>query len=166
MNLQLDIYRASADEKCIFGNLLQLYLYEFSALTESDVEDDGRFLWDESEKYWDDNFLYPYLIKVNTKLAGLALIQQMSAVTGDPNVWDMKLFFVVEKYRRRGVGSTATSHFFREFAGPWEIRVLKGNDRALEFWRHAISLKCAATVQPVPTPINDRIFDVFTFDTS
>ena len=166
MSLQLDIYRASADEQHIIGNLLQLYLYEFCALTGNDVERDGRFPWDGLEEYWDDQSLHPFLFKANTKLAGFALIQRVSVVTGDPNVWDMEGFFVVEKYRRCGVGSSVISHLFREFVGSWEIRVLKGNDRALEFWRHAVSLQCSAVIQPVPTPINGQIFDVFTFDTS
>jgi predicted acetyltransferase len=166
MGLKLDIYRASVDEQHIIANLLQLYIYEFSALLGIDVERDGRFPWDGLEEYWDDKSLHPYLFKANTKLAGFALIQRTSVVTGDPNVWDMEDFFVVEKYRRSGVGSAVISHLFREFVGPWEVRVLEGNDRALEFWRHVISVQCATAVQPVPTLINGRTFGVFSFETS
>ena len=166
MNFELDIYRASVGEQRIIDNLLQLYVYDFSASLGIDVEDDGRFPWDGLEEYWSKNSLYPFLFKANTKLAGFALIQHESVVTGDPNVWDMEDFFVVEKYRRSGIGRAVMTHLFREFVGRWEIRVLNGNDRALGFWRHVISAQCANTVEPATTLINSRSFDVFSFEVS
>lgn len=164
VSFDLEMHRARADEQAIIANLLQLYVYEFSASLAIDVGDDGRFPWDGLEEYWNDDTLHPFLFKTGTKLAGFALVQRISVVTGDPNVWDMEDFFVVERYRRNGIGKAVMSRIFREFSGRWEIRVLAGNDRALSFWRHVISAQCAATVEPARTQINGRAFDVFAFE--
>ena len=164
--MQIDLYRASADEQQIIGNLIQLYSYEFSTLCDTDVEYDGLFDWDGLEDYWNDTSLHPFLCKVKQKIAGFALIQRLSVVTGATNVWDMEDFFILEKYKRNGVGSAMLSELFREFTGQWEIRVLNGNNRALEFWNHVISKQCGASVQPAPTLINGRKFDVFSFEVS
>ena len=97
LSLDLEIYGARADKQAIIDNLLQLYVYEFSASLAIDVGDDGRFPWDGLEEYWNDDTLHPFLFKAGTKLAGFALVQRMSVVTGDPNVWDMEDFFAVAR---------------------------------------------------------------------
>ena len=42
MNFEFEIYRAGIDEQRVIANLLQLYIYEFSASLAIDTEDDGR----------------------------------------------------------------------------------------------------------------------------
>ena len=53
VSFDLEMHRARADEQAIIANLLQLYVYEFSASLAIDVGDDGRFPWDGLEEYWE-----------------------------------------------------------------------------------------------------------------
>ena len=50
----------------------------------------------------------------------------------------MAEFFVMRKYRRRGIGRQAAADVFARFAGPWQVRQQRSNPAATAFWRRAI----------------------------
>ena len=50
----------------------------------------------------------------------------------------MAEFFVMSKYRRRGVGSEAARFAFDRFPGRWEVREMAANTPAQAFWRRVI----------------------------
>ena len=47
-------------------------------------------------------------------------------------------FFILRKYRGRGVGRIAAEKIFSQHAGLGEVAVARKNTRALEFWRRTI----------------------------
>lgn len=47
----------------------------------------------------------------------------------------MSKFFVMRKYRRRGVGAQAARLLFDRFPGRWNVRELTANEPAQKFWR-------------------------------
>ena len=51
----------------------------------------------------------------------------------------MKEFFVLRKYRGRGVGASVATQLFDRFPGKWEVRELAQNVAALAFWRAVIA---------------------------
>ena len=53
-------------------------------------------------------------------------------------VWDLAEFFVMRKYRRRGVGSLAARQLFETHRGKWEIRQRLANTPATAFWRRVV----------------------------
>jgi predicted acetyltransferase len=165
MQPEVEIYRAPPDEMAVLSNLLQLYLYEFSASVDNDVADDGRYEWDGFEDYWREEGLHPFMVRVEGNLAGFALVQNFSVLSQAPIVWDMEDFFILAKYRGRGIGQTVARNLFHMFPGAWEIRVLRGNENALKFWHSTISRDSGYNVEPVPVDIEGRVFDVFQFVT-
>jgi predicted acetyltransferase len=90
------------------------------------------------DRCWSDPRRHPYLISADSKLAGFAIVDEGSRVTGAGDVRDMGEFFVLRRYRRLGVGREAAMTSLARFAGPWEIRVLEQNVVALSFWRTVI----------------------------
>lgn len=54
----------------------------------------------------------PIQVRVDGKLAGLALVIQQSYLSGDRNTTDIDEFFIMRKYRRRGVGKEAAMRIF------------------------------------------------------
>ena len=50
----------------------------------------------------------------------------------------MTEFFVLRRFRRRGVGRAAAFPAFDRFAGPWEVRQREDNPNATAFWRRTI----------------------------
>jgi predicted acetyltransferase len=129
---------AAAADRDRLRALLELYVYDFSALLGLDVADDGRFRVPAIDHYWTVPRCHPFLVRVDERLAGFALVQGRSRLSGDESVYDMAEFFVLRRYRRRGVGEQAAHELFARFAGPWEVREKEGNDAATAFWRRAI----------------------------
>ena len=129
---------ASKAERPALDNLMQLYTYDWSELRLLDVGDDGRFPDYPLDAYWEDAWRHPLLLRVDRRLAGFALVSERSRLTGAPGVFDMAEFFVMRRFRRKGVGLAAASAAFDRFKGRWEIRQHDENTAATAFWRSAI----------------------------
>jgi predicted acetyltransferase len=134
----ISLSAASKAERPALDNLMQLYIYDWSDLRPLDVGDDGRFPDYPLDAYWEDAGGHPLLLRVDGRLAGFALVSERSRLTGAPGVFDMAEFFVMRRFRRKGVGLAAASAAFDRFKGPWEIRQHDENTAATAFWRSAI----------------------------
>jgi predicted acetyltransferase len=77
-------------------------------------------------------------VRVNEKLAGFALVFGKSRLTGEDGVHDVSDFFVLRRYRQRGVGEKAAGWLFDRYPGRWEVRQKAENVRAIAFWRRVV----------------------------
>jgi predicted acetyltransferase len=129
---------AAAHERPLLENLAQLYAHDFSEVLEMHVGEDGRFGGIDLGPYWIDTWRHPFLLRVDDKLAGFALISEQSKITGKSGVFDVTEFFVLRRFRRHGVGRAAAFAAFDRFRGPWEVRQREENPDATAFWRRTI----------------------------
>jgi len=129
---------ATKAERAALDNLMQLYIYDWSELRPLDVADDGRFPDYPLDAYWKDAWRHPLLLRVDGRLAGFALVSARSRLTGAEGVFDMAEFFVMRRFRRKGVGLAAAAAAFDRFRGPWEIRQRDEATAATAFWRRAV----------------------------
>ena len=130
--MDVQIRAARAHEESALAALLQLYVYDFSEALALDVGDDGRFRVPPTEGR--DAFL----VRVDGKLAGFLLHSGKSRLTGEDGVHDVAELFVLQRYRRCGVGERAARWLFDRFPGRWEVRQRAENVRAIAFWRRVI----------------------------
>ncbi len=137
--MDVQVEAAGPDERERVAALFELYCYDFSEILDLDVAEDGRFKLPALDAYWSDPGHHPFLIRVDAKLAGFALVQERSRLTGDEGVRDMAEFFVMRRYRRHGVGARAAASLFDRFRGSWEVRQRPENQDATAFWRRAIA---------------------------
>jgi predicted acetyltransferase len=126
------------DERPVLENLVQLYCHDWSDLVPLEIGPDGRFHAIPLDPYWTDDWRHPLLVRLGETIAGFALIDEKSRLTGDPGVHVMAEFFVLRAHRRRGVGLAAAFAAFDRFKGPWEIRQREENPAATTFWRRAV----------------------------
>jgi predicted acetyltransferase len=129
---------AAKEERSTLDNLMQLYSYDWSELGHPVIGDNGRFDDYPLGGYWLEDWRRPFLLRVDGKLAGFALILERSRLTGTTGVCDMAEFFVMRGYRRKGVGLAAAFAAFDRFKGPWETRQRQENGAATAFWRRVI----------------------------
>ena len=129
---------AASAERAVLQNLAQLYCYDFSEVLEMHLDESGRFPDADLAPYWLDEWRHPFLLRVEDRLAGFALIAERSKITGKSGVFDMTEFFVLRRFRRHGVGRAAAFAAFDRFTGPWEVRQREENPGATAFWRRAI----------------------------
>jgi predicted acetyltransferase len=139
MGVDVQVTEAGHDEQARLAGLFELYIYDFSEILGLDVEEDGRFELPALAPYWTAPGHRPFLIRVDARLAGFALVQERSRLTGHEGVRDMAEFFVMRRYRRRGVGARAAGLLFDRFRGPWEVRQRPENHDATAFWRRAVA---------------------------
>ena len=137
--MSIELVRATRDLSSVLGNLFQYYAYDFSEIVGADVSEDGRFTHPPLAGYWEDSRRHPFLARVDGAFAGFALVHQRSRITADPDTWDVAEFFVMRRYRRRGVGAAVATLVFDSFRGPWEVRQLFANEGATAFWRRVIA---------------------------
>lgn len=139
MSTGLELIRASAEHQSALGNLLQLYMHEFSELVPIDVGDDGRYVYENLSLFWSDDSRLPFLVRLDGKLAGFALVTKSSAPTDNREAWDMTEFFVLRRYRHRGIGTQLAKKVWLHCPGRWQIRVLEKNVVARRFWEFSIA---------------------------
>jgi predicted acetyltransferase len=136
--MQVDVVSAQLADKAALANLLELYTHDFTEFYDGDVGDDGRFGYSYLDSYWTDDRRTPLLVRVDGKLAGFVLLQRGSHLTGDPDIMHITEFFVMRKYRRRGIGEQVACRVFDRFPGRWEVSELARNLPAQAFWRTVI----------------------------
>ena len=162
----IEIVAAIREQQTVVANLLELYAHDFSGFYDVDLGPDGRFGYASLPLYWTDPNRHPFLIWVDRKLAGFALVKRGSEVTGNQNVWDLVEFFMARGFRRRGIGTSVAHELWRRHPGTWEVRVLEANVAAFPFWSRAIAL---FTGKPVPSIRLEKVGDswsVFSFETA
>jgi predicted acetyltransferase len=160
---RVEIVRASREQQSVLDNLLQLYAHDFSEFYDVDLGPDGRFVYEKLPLYWQEGNRHPFLIWVDRKLAGFALVKQGSEVSGDETTWDLAEFFVTRGFRRRCIGTKAARQLWMTFPGRWEVRVLQSNQSAQPFWSHAIAEFTGKAVDPVSFEKDGEAWFVFSF---
>jgi predicted acetyltransferase len=134
----VSLRRASLEERGLLQNLAQFYCHDFSEVLELHVGQDGRFADMDLAPYWVDEWRHPFLLRVDDRPAGFALVSERSKISGESGVFDMTEFFVLRRFRRHGVGRTAAFAAFDRFQGRWEVRQRTENRDATSFWRRVI----------------------------
>jgi predicted acetyltransferase len=157
---------AEREHAPILANLLELYAHDFSEFHSLDIGADGRFGYKSLPLYWSEPNRHPFLIRVDGKLAGLALVKRGSEISGNQTVWDMAEFFVLRGFRRRGIGMLATQEVWRHFPGCWEVRVMQSNVLASSFWEKAISNFTLEAIRPVRVEKDGQIWQLFSFEST
>src|SRR5215813_6690596 len=92
--VNIKVLPALREQKPVLANLLELYVYDFSEFMDLKLGADGRFGYKHLSRYWQEPGRHPFLIRVNGDLAGFALVQSGSQISGDTNVWDVAEFFI------------------------------------------------------------------------
>jgi predicted acetyltransferase len=163
-SVHLEVIPASAEQKPIVANLLELYAHDFSEFIDLKLGADGRFGYKPLPLYWKEPNRYPFLIKINHHWAGFVFVRGGSQISGDEQVWDMAEFFIVRGYRGLGIGTRVAHNILRRFPGRWEVRVRDRNLRAWNFWAVAISEYVGRIIQPTSYEKSGVVWQVYAFD--
>src|ERR1035438_2482549 len=135
----LEVLPALPGDRPILANLFELYAHDFSEFHAIEMGADGRFGYGDLPLYWSEPDRHPFLLRVDGKLAGFALVKRMLGASIEETVWDMAEFFVIRGHRRRGIGIGAAHEVWRQFPGRWQVRVMESNSTAHQFWDRAIA---------------------------
>ncbi|RJP64517.1 MAG: GNAT family N-acetyltransferase [Candidatus Abyssobacteria bacterium SURF_17] len=134
------VKKASIEQKPILERLMQFYLYDFSAMQGADVNPDGLFDHQmHLDSYWSEPDRFPFLIYADSEIAGFVLVNSYTCLPENRGAKSIAEFFMMPKYRRRGVGRRTAFQIFDKFPGKWEVRQIQENTAGQEFWRKVIT---------------------------
>lgn len=136
--MNITLHRMPVEEKPLLIRLMELYNYEFSAFSNDDISEYGYYGYDHIDDYWNEEGRFPYLIRVNGKIAGFALICPHCDYRKEADARCFGEFFVMLKYRRMGVGKHVAAQLFDLHRGLWEVCFWKNNTAAGRFWKKVI----------------------------
>lgn len=118
---------------------MQLYLYEMSEFAGIELTEYGLYPYSYIDHYWTEKGRHPFFLRVDGKLAGLALVRTWFGDGTEARVYSMDEFFVKRQYQGKGVGKRAAHMLFDRFQGKWSISQLKANKPAQTFWQRTIA---------------------------
>ncbi len=134
--MNIELRSPSRSDRELIRRMMELYLYDFSEFDDADLDEHACFIYGDLDYFWFEPTHAAFLATVDGKLAGFVLVD--NDVKLDGNQRSISEFFVMRKYRRRGVGRYLAHDVFRRLPGAWEIAVMKSNKPAQVFWRKVI----------------------------
>jgi predicted acetyltransferase len=137
--MQIEITPATIHERPIFRNLMELYQYDFSEFDGADLSPAGFYDYPYLDHYWVEPERTPFLVRVDSNLAGFVLVSKYNYLTGLKDTWVMAEFFILRRYRRQGIGEYVARFIFSQFPGAWQVGQILENSPAITFWRKVIS---------------------------
>ncbi len=143
--MKVQVTEAIEDDRLAVRRLWQLFMHDVSEFSGDDV--DGHGVYNDAFLLGDDDTFrcLPHLIKVEGELAGLAIVLHRRYVApGAPERtrlagYSMADFFVMRKYRGRGVGRLAVNLLWDRLPGKWAVAQLFNHEAATAFWRSVIA---------------------------
>ena len=136
--MDIKLIEASHIHKDVIKNLMQFYMYDFSEFVDVDVEADGLFAaYKNLDDYWNDENRFSYIIQKDEIYIGFVLIRYIEE---QPlNHFSIAEFFVMRKYRRKGIGKSIATQIFNSHKGKWEVFQKDNNKPAQLFWNKVIN---------------------------
>lgn len=134
--MSIEVIPALITDKSIIQRMMELFRHDLSDFEDLDLDEHGYFGYPYLDYYWIESDRYPFIVRVDGKLAGFALINQHTHFPDSQ--YSIAEFFILRKYRRRGIGRKVAFDLFDRFAGRWEISKLSTNVTALKFWSDVI----------------------------
>ncbi len=147
---------AERHQQIVLENLWQLYIHDFSdfvtGFEQVDVDERGLFpLEFDFRHYWEQPGFWPYLGWVGGRIAGFVLVSDRTHFRKGPGRY-VDEFFVLRRYRRRGIGRSLAFQTFDTYRGYWEVAEIPGNLPAQAFWRAVIGEYTEGRYEEIVTP--------------
>ncbi len=136
--MEIELIEVQEEEKSVLRNLMELYAYDFSEFDDADVNAHGLYGYTYFDYYWTEDGRVPFFVKVDGKLTGFVLVNEYCYLVKESGTKSIGEFFVMRKYRRKGIGKTVAQMVFDKFPGKWEIIQHGENEPSKIFWEEVI----------------------------
>ena len=131
--MEITLKEIKIEQKDILEKLLQLYLHNISSDFPMDFNSNtGLYEYDDINKYFENENNKAFFILKENDIAGFILID----ILDEKNI--IQEIFVLNNYKRKGIGKIATNMIFDKYKGNWEIKSLPCSKTAENFWINSI----------------------------
>jgi len=133
----VEIVEVMQEQKPILRQLIELYEYDFSAFNDADLNAYGYYGYKYLDHYWTEENRQAYFVKVNGHYAGFVLVNAHCYLIQD-DARSIAEFFIMRKYRRKGIGRAVAGLVFDTHKGNWEVLQHGNNEVSKQFWESTI----------------------------
>jgi ribosomal-protein-alanine N-acetyltransferase len=161
---------ATIDDYPILQNMGRYYVYDMSEyLGETpgwEIPSDGLYECIDFIKYWQSPQSFPYLIHYANELAGFVIVDRVGTEAAID--YNMAQFFVLRKFKHKGLGRYIAFQCFDRYPGLWEIMIIPGNEGAYHFWKRIIGQYTQEKYQEYERKVahfNNATKNIFCFNT-
>jgi predicted acetyltransferase len=134
MTPQVRIETVIPRERDVLWRYLQFYIYDMSRFTGAQPVD-GAFPYSHFNTYFEDQQRRSaWWARVGSEIAGFALVR----FDASEDRREIAEFFIVNRWRRRGIGLSFARQLLERFPGAWKLHELANNDAAIAFWRRVL----------------------------
>jgi predicted acetyltransferase len=139
--MDVTLHEATREDLDVVRNLGRYYVYDLSEHLGWACNADGRFKGCEDlESYWSASGKHAFVLRAGEELAGFVLVlAENDEADVDFSITD---FFVLRKFRGRGVGERVARELFDRFRGRWKVEQFAANGAAAAFWRKVVGRYC------------------------
>ncbi|MDR2547780.1 MAG: GNAT family N-acetyltransferase [Lachnospiraceae bacterium] len=169
--MEVKLKRALLEDREIIANLLEKYSYEFSQYDDRDVNKLGLYGYQYLDYYWTETNRHPYIIEADENIAGFVMINDFPEANDRETDFSVSEFFVMHKYRRRGVGEKAFLMVMNLHKGKWQLKRHPKNLASVSFWDKVVDEYTNGNYELIKSYPNTEygdgtLGDVFFFDNS
>ena len=108
--MKVELRQARSQELPVLKRLMQLYLYDFAAIDDWAIGDDGLYGNAATiESFWTDPRMTSFLVRVDSALAGFVLVRDGAHFAGE-GTRDISEFFILRRHRLTVAVSNETDH--------------------------------------------------------
>lgn len=121
------------EQKELFYNVNQKYLYEMTAYYPDDMDECGNYSYGHFDEYFTDPRRRAYFIMSGSVRVGFVMLNPYSYLDKTPD-FTMAEFTIFPTYRAHGYAKKAVKLIFSMFRGSWEIKYNEKNVGAKRLW--------------------------------
>ena len=141
VNMNVILQPASIEDHPTMQNMGRFYVYDMTEYMQDEegwaIPENGLYECIDLKKYWNDKNAFPFLIRINEELAGFVIIDKKGS--HEKIDFNMAQFFILRKFKSKGIGRIVANECFNKFNGLWEVMVMPQNKGAYKFWKRVIS---------------------------
>ena len=141
--------------------MLELYRYDWSEFEDTDLSAFGEYGYDDLDDYWNESKRHPFIVRVDGKLAGFVFVNRITCV--ESSEYSMAEFFILRKYRRKGIGRQVALDVIGRFPGAWEVKTQRVNEAAIIFWRKVLQEASLLDLEEITDGVGDWDGPLWTF---
>ena len=161
-------------QRYIFANMWIAYAHEISQY-QDDLPSVHGMMGDIDEDYEPDSVMaewwahpgktFPYLITVDERPAGFALVAKTPLIDGDADQ-ELVDFFLFHPYRGKGIGRDSAIRVLYSLHGSWQLSVIDSHESALGFWSAVLGGYAKSMIRTKKTHKSGLRLTEFTFENS
>lgn len=137
--MQVSLRRVVLKERAILEHLWDLYSYDFSLYNNEDIMPQGNYDFYYSDDFFQSEDKVCYFIMAEGNIAGFVSCSSSCYLLSGSEDRCVMDFFVMNKYRKGGVGRKAAYLIFDSYKTNWEVVQYDNNEVSKKFWESVIS---------------------------